>query len=108
MSGREKVSFAEAMKHDLNGIKIFGKIKPEDYEHIFSKNTLDADLGLIGKEPLFSYDLDESTRDRLLAHSRQDIALTYVALIQTRKELRTMRTLMFFMGLAITALLILK
>jgi len=105
-SEREKTSFAEAMQIDLNSLKLFGrKIKPEDYEATFSKNSLHQDLGYIGATHPHVYDLDDDTRDRLIAHSRQDIVLTYVALINTRKELRGLRAFVVLLSIINTALL---
>lgn len=112
ISNREKITFAEAMKIDLNVVKgMRGKVRPEDYEEAFSKNSLHQDLGYLKKDFPQDYDLDDVTRDRLIAHARQDIVLAYVAIIHTRKELRGLRSIVWFLGLCnlvLLAILVLK
>jgi len=45
-----------------------------------SKNILDDDLGKFTDSMAFSYYLDDPTRDRLIAHTRQDTAMNFNAI----------------------------
>ncbi|MGE4612657.1 MAG: hypothetical protein AAED33_14925 [Paracoccaceae bacterium] len=41
---------------------------------LLSRNILDDDLGLFDDSVCYDYDLDKTTRDRLIAHAGQDAA----------------------------------
>jgi hypothetical protein len=56
-----------------------------------ARNVLDDDLRRFDDSGGFDYDLDQPTRDRLLAHSRQDVAMLYYALVKVEREARTAR-----------------
>ena len=49
----------------------------------FSGNILNDDLGKFIDSTMFQYGLDEATRDRLIAHTRQDAAMAYAAASDT-------------------------
>lgn len=56
-----------------------------------ARNVLEDDLGRFDDSGKVDYELDQPTRDRLLAHSRQDVAMVYYALIEAKQEARTAR-----------------
>ena len=74
---------------------IGGKFGPEEYASAFSRSILYGDLGYHADSPVTNYGLDDATRDRLIAHARQDAALIYATLTQTRKEIRSLRNLVW-------------
>ncbi len=89
MSDDERQTFEQAMKSDQLASKLVGtKWYPHRYEAAFSQNTLHVDLGYLKQDFPSVYDLDEETRDRLIAHTRQDAALACVAIFDTRKQLQ--------------------
>ena len=53
-----------------------------------ARYSLDSDLGVTDRRP-FAYDFDETIRDRLIAHSRQDSALAALIAEDARKESRS-------------------
>ena len=50
-----------------------------------SKNVFDDDLGFFSDSIEYDYELDNATRDRLIAHARQDVAMNYMAISDTFK-----------------------
>ncbi|WP_417243081.1 hypothetical protein [Celeribacter sp.] len=57
---------------------VLGKIEEERaIARALGKNILHSELGLLEDGELPNYQLDKSTSDRLLAHSRQDIVMCY-------------------------------
>lgn len=54
-----------------------------------ARNVLDDDLGKFSDSFCAEYNLDKSTRDRLIVHSRQDAALIYNALADTYKHAKS-------------------
>jgi len=56
-----------------------------------SKNILDDDLGSFEDSTRFDYDLDEASRDRLLAHARQDAAMAFYASADAHAEASSAR-----------------
>lgn len=97
MSARKKTTFQEAMAADAFAAKLIrsGRSKREDYEASFARNILHEDLGYIGDDTQTCYHLDEDTRDRLIAHARQDAALACVSITGIRKEIRTLKLLLW-------------
>jgi hypothetical protein len=105
----KKTTFAEAMRGDMNAQKLLpgGKWSPENYEASFGRNILHEDLDYIGDgSPKTVYSLDDDTRDRLIAHCRQDVAMSYAAISNLRKEMRNLRFQLSLSVLVIVGLLI--
>ncbi|MGG3814203.1 hypothetical protein ABEV34_21525 [Methylorubrum rhodesianum] len=73
--------------------------------HAVARGTLYGDLGYEGSNQSF-YDLDEPTRDRLLAHARQDAAHALCNTTSLLKRLRSVERLMYVSILANVVLLI--
>ena len=75
-----------------------------------SKNTLQDDLGRFSDSQNYDYDLDDATRDRLIAHTRQDTALNYNVNRSILKAVNTARLyslfamLFAFIGMVVSAL----
>lgn len=96
--GRE--TFKQAMDASLKAtITVEGKISPEAYESTFARMTLKEDLGELGSEWQSVYALDDTTRDRLIAHTRQDAAMNYVAIVELRKQIKTLRVIILALAL---------
>ena len=53
--------------------------KPKMRWNAHSGNILDDDLGQFSDSIKFDYELDKTTRDRLIAHARQDSAMAFLA-----------------------------
>ena len=51
-----------------------------------ARNILDDDLGKFSDSLTWPYDLDDDKRDRLIAHTRQDAAMAYIAIVDTYKH----------------------
>lgn len=56
-----------------------------------ARNVLHDDLGHFDDNSKTEYHLDRFARDRLLAHSRQDAAMVYFALVKAEQEARNAR-----------------
>jgi hypothetical protein len=54
--------------------------------NVAARNILREDIGYFGT-PDANYKLDEPTRDRLLAHARQDAALAALAVVELEKAI---------------------
>ncbi len=72
-----------------------------------ARNVLDDDLGRFDDSEKVDYELDQPTRDRLLAHSRQDVAMVYYALIEAKQEARTAR-IWSWLGLIVSLIVLYK
>lgn len=102
-----KQTFREAMASSLAAIKaVEGKVSPEAYESTFSRLTLKEDLGEIGDSWGSIYGLDDATRDRLIAHARQDAALNYAAITSLRKTVQGLRNLIWLSIILCLAILV--
>lgn len=78
----------------LDRAKLLREMSGDDQPFIdfmTSRNILHEDLGYIETVQTF-YHLDEATRDRLLAHARQDAALAVLNVGSLRKEITALRT----------------
>jgi len=99
----------EELKRDLASIRpIQGwlSVDQQDWE-VRARNILDDDLGRFDDSGKVDYDLDQPTRDRLLAHSRQDVAMIYYALVKAEREARTARVLSW-VGLIVSLIVLYK
>jgi hypothetical protein len=56
-----------------------------------SRNVLDDDLGIFDDSGEADYCLEDATRDRLIVHTRQDVAMAYFALIDAEREAKNAR-----------------
>ncbi|QND42398.1 hypothetical protein HB770_11755 [Rhizobium leguminosarum bv. viciae] len=102
-----KLTFKEAVKLDLDSIKsVNGKVTQDAKEASFAQHILKEDLGELKNDWLAVYSLDEDTRDRLIAHARQDAALACASSANTKKEVKRLRRLVWFFGLINLAMLL--
>lgn len=96
MFNESKLKAKESLKEDMWSLKELGLNTVVKRNGAVAKNVLDEEMGLFG-EPYEIYSLDEPTRDRLLAHGRQDAAHALVNSISTiellEKVLRAIRWL---------------
>lgn len=72
-----------------------------------ARNVLHDDLGYFDDSGKVDYDLDQPTRDRLLAHARQDVAMLYYALVKAEEEARTAR-IWSWVGLIVSLIVLYK
>ena len=85
---------AWAREDQKSGMAPRGRI----YLHnITAYRTLNQDLGLEQSKPVSTYDLDDETRDRLIAHARQDASLAVIVAASCEKEILRVRSLVIFM-----------
>jgi hypothetical protein len=70
-----------------------------------SRNTLSDDLGEYEDSRRHEYDLDGPTRDRLIAHARQDAAMAFYAAADAHKEAAASRLLSWLSFLLLLAVL---
>jgi len=76
MDRENKTTAEEALKLKISALRHWSAPGPELEGLIrgaIAQNVLQEDLGLHADPPRY-YDLDQETRDRLLAHARQDAA----------------------------------
>lgn len=99
----------DELKRDLASIRpIQGWLSVDQQEwEVRARNILDDDLGRFDDSGKVDYDLDQPTRDRLLAHSRQDVAMIYHALVKAEREARTARVLSW-VGLIVSLIVLYK
>lgn len=69
-----------------------------------AQNVLHEDLGYFSSKTA-AYDLDPPTRDKLLAHARQDASHAVYASMTVAREVRRLRGTVCIFGLLIVALL---
>ncbi|ARQ08618.1 hypothetical protein NXC12_CH00527 [Rhizobium etli] len=94
-----KLTFQEAVKLELETIKtVQGRVNQNTVEATMARFVLKEDLCELKNEWPTTYDLDEDTRDRLIAHARQDAALAYYSSNNTKKEVRRLRFLVWALG----------
>lgn len=63
-----------ALQSSIAALKLVGKTGDSWRNHAVAQNTLQDELGEFPANFQSHYELDEATRDRLLAHTRQDSA----------------------------------
>ncbi|MBY3262223.1 hypothetical protein HFO15_11240 [Rhizobium laguerreae] len=95
-----KLTFQEAVKLELETIKsVQGRASQDTAEATMARFVLKEDLCELKNEWPTIYGLDEDTRDRLIAHARQDAALAYYSSNNTKKEVKRLRFLVWSLGL---------
>lgn len=67
-----------------------------------ARNILHGDLGIFDDE-LTTYNLDQATRDRLLAHARQDAAHALISVIKLSREVRSLKRMIMMAILLLLA-----
>ncbi len=89
---------AQALKLSLKTIRdIPGRLPKRQAEwDAAARNVLQEDLGMFDDSVCHDYGLDETTRDRLIAHARQDAALAYYAAAKAEGEARSARIWSWF------------
>lgn len=75
---------------EIRPIRGWLSVDQQEWE-VRARNVLADDLGRFDDSARVDYDLDQPTRDRLLVHSRQDVAMLYYALVKVEREARTAR-----------------
>ncbi|QSY94827.1 hypothetical protein J2J97_02460 [Rhizobium bangladeshense] len=102
-----KLTFKEAVKLELETIRsVEGRVSQDTIEATMARFVLKEDLCELKNDWLTNYGLDEDTRDRLIAHARQDAALAYYSSNNTKKEVRRLRFLVWALGLVNLAFLV--
>lgn len=85
----KQTTVAEDMKSAIWARKALGgKVTPADTNAIIARSTLHGELGYLDDGTPTIYNLDEATRDRLIAHARQDASH---ALLNTISLLKAMQ-----------------
>lgn len=64
----------ESIRADLDARKVMGQSGEIVRSEVIARAMLDQDLGYHSDSPRHDYGLDDTTRDRLIAHARQDAA----------------------------------
>jgi hypothetical protein len=90
----------EALRAAIEGDRSFGYKGAWWKNAAKARNILDEELGFFGHSTI-SYDVDEATRDTLIAHARQDAAH---ALLNTGTLLKQMRALRYTLWLVVVLL----
>jgi len=67
-------TFREAVEREINVLNELGLKGDHWFNRTLASCGLKQDLGLYPETSLSSYDIDDITRDRLIAHARQDSA----------------------------------
>ena len=70
-----------------------------------ARHTLDDDLGQFDDSRMFEYDVDDATRNRLVAHIRKDVAMIYYAAVATFEESRMSRIWSFLSFIVLVTIL---
>jgi hypothetical protein len=87
---RKKQSGEEALKSRLNALAMVSApgtdLRPQINEAT-AENVLHTDLGYFSDGAEIDYNLDEPTRDRLIAHGRQDAAHAVLIASDTSNEI---------------------
>ncbi|MBX4952114.1 MULTISPECIES: hypothetical protein [Rhizobium] len=95
-----KLTFKEAVKLELETIRsVQGRVTQDAVEATMARFVLKEDLCELKNDWPTSYGLDEDTRDRLIAHARQDAALAYYSSSNAKKEVKRLRFLVWALGL---------
>jgi len=96
------------LRMSLMALKEIGECRPSSVNAATARNVLHEDLGRFG-DPNQHYSLDDDTRDRLIAHARQDASHAVLnsdkAMNLAAKSLRATRLLMLIV-LACTAVIL--
>lgn len=99
----------DELKKDLANIRPLRgwlSVNQQEWE-VRARNVLNDDLGRFDDSGKVCYDLDQSTRDRLLAHCRQDVAMIYFALVKAEREARSAR-IWSWVGLIVLLMVVYK
>lgn len=80
-----------ALRSELRFIKDFGGGRAQR-DAAIARNVLHEDLGYYDSQQ-FVYSLDEDTRDRLIAHARQDAAHAVISIASVQRELAAAKRL---------------
>ena len=67
----------KALHHRLKALRLIGTTKLQE-NNATAQNILHEDLGMFGQHGLAQYKIDSETRDRLIAHTRQDASLAAI------------------------------
>jgi len=102
----EKLTAKEALKAELDAIKSL-RGDASMIDAAIGRNILREDLGEYKTDWLASYSLDEHTRDRLIAHARQDAAHAVLIASRIRGEVKTLLWWVKFSGVMLTVIFIL-
>lgn len=106
-NSEQNLTYAQALKVEVDMAKaIDGRMPEERLEEAMARLGLKEDLGELKSDWLTDYGLDDTTRDRLIAHARQDAALAYFSSNNTKRQVRRLRVLVWVFGLLNSSLLI--
>jgi hypothetical protein len=84
-------TFQEGLRGELQVLRDLGRKGPTWEAQALSRCTLHEDLGYYSDSTNSDYGLDEATRDRLIAHARQDAAHAVAASKYILDRLSTLR-----------------
>ena len=87
-----KISDSEALRISLDTLKQFRSTSELEINSVIARHTLHAELGYFS-DPQIGYGLDDSERDRLIAHGRQDAAYALLNTISLMKRQKADRFL---------------
>jgi hypothetical protein len=90
----------QALKSSLSAIKAVGG-GVDDIDAEVARNILNEDLGNFSGSYLTNYALDDETRDRLIAHARQDAAHAVVLCSRLSRELRVLKRMLYLVIFAL-------
>jgi hypothetical protein len=97
-----------ALHQDISAIRsisIGSEEKKRAELDALSKNILDYDLGRFSDSTSYDYELDDTTRDRLIAHARQDTALACLTASRAVQEARNARNIAYACLIILLAIL---
>lgn len=86
---------AEYLRQKLRAMRELGA-GPAQIDAATAQSVLHEDLGYY-RSKTADYDLDQGTRDKLLAHARQDAAHSVYAAVSVGKELRRLRMAVYLL-----------
>jgi len=89
----EKISADADLEGRLNAIRQIQGNNPAALDAATARNILHEELGRF-TDPQTIYHLDEATRDRLLAHSRQDAAHALLTALRSSKDIAEVKRLL--------------
>ncbi|TIO14931.1 MAG: hypothetical protein E5X86_22715 [Mesorhizobium sp.] len=79
--------------------RVTGRLTPADKNRMVARNILHEELGMFADPQGAVYSLDEDTRDRLLAHARQDASHALCNTISLMSSKSQSRLLLIAIGL---------
>jgi hypothetical protein len=82
------------------------KLRPDEANGVIARSTLHGELGYLDDGNPTGYDLDDETRDRLIAHGRQDSAHALLNTISTSQKVEKLSRRVNFLFLVVIALLV--